>query len=73
MKFVAKYSTFTLFSHMCYLDDIMEVGTFGVWFTGVLLDWTQNDWGYAFFLIAGINVFGAVAFLLLFDSKREFD
>lgn len=49
------------------------VGTFGVWFTGVILDSTQNDWSIIFSLIAGTNVAGALAFLLLFDSKREFD
>ena len=49
------------------------VGTFGVWYTGVLLDCTENDWSYVFTIIASINVFGALAFLWLFDSKREFD
>lgn len=49
------------------------VGTFGVWFTGVVLDSTQNDWGLVFTMIASINVMGGLAFLSLFDSKREFD
>jgi len=49
------------------------VGTFGVWFTGVVLDSTQNDWGLVFAMIASINVIGGLAFLGLFDSKREFD
>lgn len=60
----------------CSNDDLVSdyaVGTFGVWLTGRVLDVTNQDWGYVFSGIAGINILGAVAFILLFDSKREFD
>jgi ACS family sodium-dependent inorganic phosphate cotransporter len=49
------------------------VGTFGVYFTGQVLDWTQQDWTFVFGLNAFINVLGATAFLVLYDSKKEFD
>jgi hypothetical protein len=49
------------------------VGTFGVWFTGRVLDATQQDWSTVFAITASINVLGALAFLALFDSKKEFD
>jgi Major Facilitator Superfamily len=50
-----------------------SVGTLGVWVTGRVLDLTHQDWSYVFALTAGINVLGATAFVLLFDSKREFE
>jgi hypothetical protein len=55
------------------ITSLDPVGTFGVWFTGFVLDATQNDWSYVFTMIASINVLGALAFLVLFDSEREFD
>jgi len=64
-SFVSTFLTFPSF--------LFSVGTFGVWFTGVVLDTTQNDWSYVFTMIASINVLGGLAFLLLFDSKREFE
>ena len=49
------------------------VGTLGVYLTGQILDLTHQDWGTVFALNAGINLIGATAFVLLYDSKREFD
>lgn len=49
------------------------IGTGGVYLTGQILDATQNDWGLVFGLNAAINVLGALAFLSLYDSKREFE
>lgn len=49
------------------------VGTTGVYATGRILDATNQDWTLVFSLNAGMNVLGAIAFLALFDSKREFD
>ena len=49
------------------------VATFGVWLTGQVLDITEQDWSVVFALNAGINVLGAVAFISLFNSRREFD
>jgi MFS transporter, ACS family, solute carrier family 17 (sodium-dependent inorganic phosphate cotransporter), other len=49
------------------------IGTFGVYFTGQILDWTQQDWSIVFALNAVINLIGATAFVALYDSKREFE
>jgi ACS family sodium-dependent inorganic phosphate cotransporter len=49
------------------------VGTGGVYVTGLLLDATGQDWGVVFGINALINAFGAVAFIALYDSKKEFD
>ncbi len=49
------------------------VGTFGVWVTGVLLDATNQDWGIIFAINALVNVLGAVAFVSLYESKKEFE
>jgi hypothetical protein len=54
-------------------SNFSAVGTFGVWATGRILDLTNQDWSYVFGIIAVINIVGAIAFLLLFDSNREFD
>lgn len=48
------------------------VGTFGVFATGLILDQT-HDWSVVFAMNAAVNVLGAIAFIALFDSKREFD
>lgn len=55
---------------MCVV--FQSVGTLGVWVTGQILDSTHQDWSYVFGVTAGINILGATAFVLLFDSKREF-
>ncbi|GAX10512.1 MFS transporter, ACS family, solute carrier family 17 (sodium-dependent inorganic phosphate cotransporter), other [Fistulifera solaris] len=49
------------------------VGTFGVWVTGVLLDATNQDWGIIFAINALVNVLGAVAFVSLYESRKEFE
>jgi len=49
------------------------VGTAGVYLTGRILDVTHQDWSVVFGLNAAVNVLGALAFLTLYDSKREFD
>lgn len=49
------------------------VGTFGVWVTGVLLDATNQDWSIIFAINALVNVLGAVAFVALYESKKEFE
>ncbi|GAX16769.1 MFS transporter, ACS family, solute carrier family 17 (sodium-dependent inorganic phosphate cotransporter), other [Fistulifera solaris] len=49
------------------------VGTFGVWVTGVLLDATNQDWGMIFAINALVNVLGAVAFVSLYESRKEFE
>lgn len=51
----------------------MIVGTLGVWFVGQVLDATDQNWSIIFSLNAGISIIGAIAFVLLFDSKREFE
>jgi predicted MFS family arabinose efflux permease len=48
-------------------------GTLGVWVTGRVLDLTNQDWSVVFLMTAVINVIGAIAFVSLYDSKREFD
>lgn len=48
-------------------------GTFGVYLTGQILDYTSQDWSLVFALNAGIDLLGATAFVALYDSKREFD
>lgn len=48
-------------------------GTFGVWFVGQVLDATHQDWSIVFAMNAVVNVLGAAAFLLLYNSKREFN
>lgn len=48
-------------------------GTMGVYLTGQILDSTDNNWSLVFGCNAGIDVVGALAFLLLYDAKREFD
>lgn len=44
----------------------------GVYATGVVLDQT-HDFSLVYYINAGINVLGAIAFISLYDSKREFD
>lgn len=49
------------------------VGTFGVYCVGQVLDATGQDWSLVFGLNAFVNVLGATAFVVLYNSKREFD
>lgn len=49
------------------------VGTTGVYLTGQILDYTNQDWSVVFALNAAIFVLGATSFVTLYDSKREFD
>jgi MFS transporter, ACS family, solute carrier family 17 (sodium-dependent inorganic phosphate cotransporter), other len=49
------------------------VGTLGVFITGQVLDFTHQDWTYVFGINALVNVLGATTFLVMYDSKREFD
>jgi ACS family sodium-dependent inorganic phosphate cotransporter len=48
-------------------------GTVGVYLTGRILDATNQDWSYVFALNAVVYAFGAVAFVVLYDSRKEFD
>lgn len=48
------------------------VGSFAVYLTGQILDAGQ-DWSTVFALNAFVNVLGASAFALFYNSKREFD
>jgi ACS family sodium-dependent inorganic phosphate cotransporter len=49
------------------------VGTSGVYVAGRILDATGQDWSMVFGLNAIVNVIGALAFVSLYDAKREFD
>lgn len=49
------------------------VGSFAVYLTGQILDATGQDWSSVFSLNAFVNVLGASAFVLFYNSKREFD
>jgi len=49
------------------------VGTAGVYITGQVLDFTHQDWSYVYGLNAAINVLGTLAFVSMYNSKREFD
>lgn len=48
-------------------------GTVGVYLTGRILDATNQDWSYVFALNAVVYAVGATAFVVLYDSRREFD
>jgi hypothetical protein len=41
--------------------------------TGDILDNTGQDWSTVFRLVALVDAVGALAFISLYDSKREFD
>ncbi|KAG7356159.1 major facilitator family transporter [Nitzschia inconspicua] len=49
------------------------VGTLGVQYTGRILDATQQNWSIVFGLNAIVYVVGATAFVLLYNSKQEFE
>ena len=59
--------------HFCAGSVSMVVGTFGVYATGVVLDLSHQDWSIVWYMNAAVNVLGALAFIGLYDSKREFD
>jgi len=48
-------------------------GSIGVALTGDILDKTGQDWSSVFSLVALVDVVGALAFVVLYNSKREFD
>ncbi len=49
------------------------VGTFGVYLTGKILDATDQNWSYVFGLNAFIYMLGGLAFVSLYDARKEFD
>jgi len=49
------------------------IGTFGVFLTGKILDSTNQEWSYVFGLNAFIYMLGGLAFVTLYDSRKEFD
>ena len=49
------------------------LGSVGVALTGDILDNTGQDWSTVFRLVALVDAVGALAFIGLYDSKREFD
>jgi len=48
-------------------------GSLGVYVTGQILDATSQDWSIVWGLTGCINILGALAFVWLYDSKKEFD
>eukprot|EP00559_Dactyliosolen_fragilissimus_P001035 CAMPEP_0184860518 /NCGR_PEP_ID=MMETSP0580-20130426/5400_1 /TAXON_ID=1118495 /ORGANISM="Dactyliosolen fragilissimus" /LENGTH=139 /DNA_ID=CAMNT_0027357655 /DNA_START=156 /DNA_END=575 /DNA_ORIENTATION=- len=48
-------------------------GSFGVYLTGLILDATGQDWSGVFGLNALIDFAGAMAFISLYNSRKEFD
>ena len=49
------------------------VGTFGVFLTGKILDATDQNWTYVFGLNAFVYMLGGLAFISLYDARKEFD
>ena len=49
------------------------VGTSGVYLTGKILDATHQNWSYVFSLNAFVYVLGGLAFVTLYDARKEFD
>ncbi len=49
------------------------IGTFAVYLTGRILDYTGQDWSIVFGINAIVYFLGAIAFVSLYDSKKEFD
>jgi ACS family sodium-dependent inorganic phosphate cotransporter len=44
-------------------------GIIGVWFTGVLLDWTHGNWTVVFGLAASLSALGAVCWFLMVGTR----
>lgn len=49
------------------------IGTFAVYLTGQILDYTDQNWNIVFGLNSMVYFLGATAFVALYDSKKEFD
>jgi MFS family permease len=49
------------------------VGTFAVYLTGQILDRTDQNWSIVFGINSFVFALGAIAFVALYDSKKEFD
>lgn len=49
------------------------IGTLGVQLTGIILDATEQNWSIVFAINAAIYIVGALAFIVLYDSRKEFD
>jgi ACS family sodium-dependent inorganic phosphate cotransporter len=49
------------------------IGTFAVYLTGRILDYTDQNWNIVFGLNSVVYFLGAAAFVTLYDSKKEFD
>lgn len=49
------------------------VGTFAVYLTGRILDYTDQNWSLVFGINSVVYFLGATAFVALYDSKKEFD
>ena len=49
------------------------LGSFGVYVTGQILESTDQNWSEVFALNGGIDVIGALAFLILYNAKQEFE
>lgn len=49
------------------------IGTGATYLTGRILDASGQDWSLVYGLNASIYVLGALAFIILYDSKREFE
>ena len=49
------------------------IGTFAVYLTGRILDATSQNWALVFGLNSIVYFLGGVAFILLYDSRKEFD
>lgn len=48
-------------------------GSVGVYVTGQILDATNQNWSGVFGLNAAIDILGGLAFVLLYNSKKEFE
>jgi ACS family sodium-dependent inorganic phosphate cotransporter len=49
------------------------IGTFSVYLTGQILDLTDQNWSIVFGINSIVYALGAIAFVALYDSKKEFD
>jgi len=48
-------------------------GSVGVYVTGQILDATNQNWSGVFGLNAAVDIVGGLAFIALYDSRKEFD
>lgn len=49
------------------------VGSLGVYVTGVILDNSDQNWSQVFALNGLVDIVGAIAFIILYNSRKEFD